>query len=59
MNRVVSAAMATSQAGGIKAALFNKAVETKLANFRKNGEVKHAFWDRIVFRKVCFAVLRP
>ena len=52
MNRVVSAAMATSTAGGLKGALFNRALQTKLANFHKNGVNTHMLWDRLVFSKV-------
>lgn len=37
---------------GIKGKLFNKAIQTKLANLKVTGEVTHAFWDRLVFRKV-------
>ncbi|TCD68839.1 hypothetical protein EIP91_009553 [Steccherinum ochraceum] len=52
MNRVVSAAMAASKAGGIKGALFNRALQVKMANFHKNGSTTHAFWDRLVFSKI-------
>ena len=52
MNRVVAAAMAASKAGGLKGALFNRAVQTKLANFRQNGVTSHMLWDRLVFSKV-------
>ena len=51
LNRIVAAAMLTSKAGGLKGALFNRAVQTKLENFHRNGEVKHTFWDRLVFSK--------
>ena len=37
---------------GIKGKLFNTAVQTKLANLKATGNVTHAFWDRLVFRKV-------
>ena len=32
--------------------IFNKAVESKIANFLETGSVKHAFWDTLVFNKV-------
>lgn len=52
MNRVVAAAMAASKAGGLKGALFNKALQTKLTNFHNTGSTSHVFWDRLVFSKV-------
>jgi long-chain acyl-CoA synthetase len=39
-------------AGGLKGALLTRAVNTKLANWRETGEVKHAVYDALVFRKV-------
>ncbi|KAH8102240.1 acetyl-CoA synthetase-like protein [Cristinia sonorae] len=52
LNRIVSAVMAASNAGGFKGAMFNKALNVKMANYRKDGTVKHALWDRLVFSKV-------
>ncbi|THH29715.1 hypothetical protein EUX98_g4475 [Antrodiella citrinella] len=52
MNRIVAAAMAASKAPGLKGTLFNYALATKLANFRKNGETKHVLWDRLIFSKI-------
>ncbi|TCD63627.1 hypothetical protein EIP91_005178 [Steccherinum ochraceum] len=52
LNRVVASGMAAGQAGGIKGALFNRALQTKLQRLRTTGEVKHAFWDRLVFSKI-------
>jgi long-chain acyl-CoA synthetase len=40
------------KAGGLKGALLTRAVETKLANWRTKGEVKHTVYDALVFRKV-------
>ncbi|THH33861.1 hypothetical protein EUX98_g219 [Antrodiella citrinella] len=52
LNRVVASAMAAGQAGGLKSALFNRALQTKLLRLRATGNNKHAFWDRLVFSKV-------
>ncbi|KAF8201614.1 hypothetical protein BJ912DRAFT_508956 [Pholiota molesta] len=52
LNRVYQAAMVGGNVPGIKGTLFNKALQTKLANLHATGEVKHAFWDRLVFRKI-------
>eukprot|EP00347_Sterkiella_histriomuscorum_P023487 403334458 len=38
--------------GGMAEWLFNKAVETKLHNYKTTGELNHAFYDKVVFKKV-------
>ncbi|KAH9484154.1 Long chain acyl-CoA synthetase 6, peroxisomal [Psilocybe cubensis] len=52
LNRVYQAAMVGGNVPGLKGILFNKAVQTKLATLHQTGEVTHAFWDRLVFRKI-------
>jgi hypothetical protein len=52
MPRIYAAVQTQINAGGLKGALLNKAVNTKLANWRANGEVKHTLYDVLVFRKV-------
>ncbi|KAH8117307.1 acetyl-CoA synthetase-like protein [Phellopilus nigrolimitatus] len=52
LNRVYQTAMLAAQAPGLKGFLFRSAMETKLKQLRETGNNKHAFWDRLVFRKV-------
>ena len=52
LNRVYQAAMAGGNVPGIKGKLFNTAIQTKLERLNTTGEVTHALWDRLVFRKV-------
>ncbi|KAI0807133.1 acetyl-CoA synthetase-like protein [Fomes fomentarius] len=52
LNRIYQSAMAAGTAPGLKGALFRKAVATKLQNLRTNGQFYHAFWDKMVFRKL-------
>jgi long-chain acyl-CoA synthetase len=52
LNRIYQAAMVVAESPGIRGALFRKAMSTKLANLHANGEYKHAFWDKLVFRKI-------
>ena len=44
--------MAAGSAPGIKGTLFKKALQAKLDGLHSTGAVTHAFWDRLVFRKV-------
>lgn len=48
--------MGVEEVGGLKAALFNRALNTKLQNMRDTGVVSHALWDRLVFKKVKIAL---
>jgi long-chain acyl-CoA synthetase len=43
-------------AGGVKTALFNKALQTKLANLHAGHGVHHALWDKLVFGGVASKV---
>jgi long-chain acyl-CoA synthetase len=52
LNRIHQAVMAQIQAGGVKGALLQKALTTKIENFRRTGEVTHRLYDALVFRKV-------
>ncbi|KAF8516910.1 acetyl-CoA synthetase-like protein [Hysterangium stoloniferum] len=52
LNKIYQAANAAGDVPGFKGNIFRRAVATKLANLRATGELKHAFWDRIVFRKI-------
>ena len=51
LNRVYQSAIAAGDAPGLRGAIFRTAVATKLENLKKNGQLTHALWDRIVFRK--------
>jgi len=48
--------MGTIEATGLRGALSRRAFGTKIANLRKDGTVEHAFWDRILMRKIAAAV---
>ncbi|CAA7267913.1 unnamed protein product [Cyclocybe aegerita] len=52
LNRVYQAAMVAGNAPGLKGTIFKKAVQTKLDKLHATGEVTHALWDRLVFRKI-------
>lgn len=52
-NRIYDKVMSGArEAGGVKAALFNKGYEAKRYWLKESGSVKHAFWDNLVFKKV-------
>ena len=52
LNRVYKAAMLAGQTPNLKGFLFRTALDTKVKQLRKTGEVKHPLWDRLVFKKV-------
>ena len=52
LNRIYQTAMLPAQDPGIKGFLFRSAVEAKLKRLHETGDNTHAFWDRLVFRKV-------
>ncbi|KAJ9115720.1 hypothetical protein QFC20_001047 [Naganishia adeliensis] len=52
LNRIHQAVLAQVQAGGLKGALLQKALTTKIEHYRQTGEVTHRLYDALVFRKV-------
>jgi len=52
LNRLYQSAMAAGNVPGFKGALFRKALQAKLDRLHNTGAVTHAFWDRIIFRKI-------
>jgi long-chain acyl-CoA synthetase len=52
LNRVYQAAMLGGNVAGLKGALFRKAIQVKLDKLHATGNATHAFWDKLVFRKV-------
>ena len=52
LNRVYQSVIAAGDAPGLRGAIFRTAVAAKLQNLKTHGQLTHALWDRIVFRKV-------
>ncbi|WFD01937.1 long-chain-fatty-acid--CoA ligase [Malassezia obtusa] len=52
LNRIAGQIQTQLEAPGLKGFLLRRAVETKLKNYDETGAITHAFWDRLVFRKV-------
>jgi len=52
LNRIYQSAMVAGNVPGLKGTLFKKAIQTKLDLLHSTGAVTHAFWDRLVFRKI-------
>lgn len=52
LNRIAGAIELQMRGESFKAKLLRRAVESKMAYHDVDGQVQHAFWDRIVFKKV-------
>ncbi|KAJ3316481.1 hypothetical protein HDU76_001761 [Blyttiomyces sp. JEL0837] len=53
LNRIHDRIINTATSGSaFKAALFKKAVASKIEHLKKTGSLTHAFWDALVFNKV-------
>ena len=52
LNRIAAQVQEQMAGDGFKAKLLRRAVESKLAYHDVDGSVTHAFWDKLVFRKV-------
>lgn len=51
-NRIAAQIQLQLESPGLKGSLLRKAVEAKLYYHDQDASVQHAFWDRLVFRKV-------
>lgn len=51
-NRINAAVKTQIAAGGLKGALLQRAVDAKLHYWRENGQVTHAVYDALVFKKI-------
>jgi long-chain acyl-CoA synthetase len=51
-NRIAGQILAQADGPGLKGKLLRTAINAKLANHDSTGSVTHAFYDRLVFRKV-------
>ncbi|PKI85129.1 hypothetical protein MVES_001031 [Malassezia vespertilionis] len=52
LNRIAGQIEAQMAGGGLKAVLLRNAINAKIRNYEATGTITHAFWDRLVFRKV-------
>ena len=52
LNRIYQAVMAGGNVPGLKGKIFQRAVATKRDRLYTSGQLTHALWDRLVFRKV-------
>ncbi|KAJ7582619.1 long-chain-fatty-acid-CoA ligase [Mycena floridula] len=52
LNRIYQAAMTSGNVPGVKGAIFRKALAVKLERLHTTGNNVHAFWDKVVFRKI-------
>lgn len=52
LNRVYQGAMLAGDVPNFRGAIFRKAVAVKLERLHATGINTHAFWDKLVFRKV-------
>ena len=53
LNKIYQGIVIAGDVPGFRGAIFRKAVAVKLERFRATGDCLHAFWDKLVFRKVC------
>lgn len=52
LNKIYQGALAAGDVPGFRGAIFRKAVAVKLERLHATGDNLHAFWDKLVFRKV-------
>lgn len=57
LNRIYQAVMAGANVPGLKGKIFQRAVATKRDRLYTSGQLTHALWDRLVFRKVRQALI--
>lgn len=57
LNKIYQGAMAAGDVPNFRGAIFRKAVAVKLEKLHATGDNLHAFWDKLVFRKVSTSAL--